>query len=120
MKIETNSQYHKAISAIETFIEKGFNKLSVVETKELESLSRDVENYENQKYPMPVYTSITDMLEYYMFEKSMNKTELSSYLEIPNSTLSEIMNGKKKINLSIAKKLHQKLNIDGNSILELA
>lgn len=120
MKIETNSQYHKAISDIETYIEKGFEKLSAAETKALESLSRDVEEYEHQKYPMPVYTSITDMLEYYMFEKSLNKTELSRYLEIPNSTLSEIMNGKKKINLSIAKKLNKKLHIDGNSILQLA
>ncbi len=55
-----------------------------------------------------------------MFENKINKVELSRYLEIPNSTLSEIMNGKKKINLAIAKKLHQKLDIDGNFILEVA
>jgi len=29
------------------------------------------------------------------------------------------MNGKKKINMAIAKKLHQKLKIDGNFILEM-
>ncbi len=50
----------------------------------------------------------------------MNKSQISKHLEKPNSTLSEIMNGKKKINLSIAKKLHQKLKIDGNFILEVA
>ena len=120
MKIETNSQYHKALAAIETFIEKGFNNLTAAETTQLESLSKQVETFESQKYPMPVYTSIKDILEYYMFENSINKTALSRHLQIPNSTLSEIMNGKKKINLSIAKKLHQKLHIDGNSILEVA
>jgi HTH-type transcriptional regulator/antitoxin HigA len=69
---------------------------------------------------MPIYTSIKDILEYYMFEKGINKVELSKQLEVPNSTLSEIINGKKKINLSIAKKIHQKLKIDGNFLLEIA
>lgn len=120
MKIATNSQYHRVLAQIEAFIEKGFSKLTKSETVQLENLSKDVEEYESQKYPMPIYTSIKDILEYYMFENSINKVALSKHLEIPNSTLSEIMNGKKKINLAIAKKLHQKLNIDGNFLLEVA
>src|SRR6478752_6742031 len=114
MKIVTNSQYHSALSEIESFIEKGFSNLTKSDTIKLEDLSKNVEEYESQKYPMPIYTSIKDILEYYMFENSINKVELSKHLQIPNSTLSEILNGKNRINLSIAKKLHQKLNIDGN------
>lgn len=120
MKIETNSQYHKALAEIETFIEKGFSKLTKSETTQLEILSKNVEDFERHKYPMPIYTSLNDILESYMFEKRINKVELSKQLEIPNSTLSELMNGKKRINLSIAKKLHEKLHIDGNFILEIA
>ncbi len=120
MKIVTNSQYHAALAQIEAFIEKGFSNLTKPETAELESLSKSVEEYETQKYPMPLHTDIVDVLEYYMFEHKINKTELSRQLEIPNSALSEIMSGKKKINLAIAKKLHQKLKIDGNFILEVA
>jgi len=120
MKIDTNSQYHSALAKIESFIEKGFANLTKAETTQLGNLSKSVEEYESKKYPMPIHTSINDILEYYMFENKMNKVELSRHLEIPNSTLSEIMNGKKKINLAIAKKLHQKLDIDGNFILEVA
>ncbi len=120
MKISTNSQYHSALAQIERYIEKGFKNLTKRETAELKKLSVTVEEYEMQKYPMPLQTDIREILEHYMFEKRMNKSQLSKQLEIPNSTLSEIMNGKKKINLSIAKKLHQKLNIDGNFILEVA
>ena len=120
MKIATNSQYHSALARIEGFIEKGFKNLSGPETEELQKLSLAVEEYEIAKYPMPIQASIREVLEYYMFENRINKNELSKKLEIPNSTLSEIINGKRKINLSIAKKLHQKLNIDGNFILELA
>jgi HTH-type transcriptional regulator/antitoxin HigA len=68
---------------------------------------------------MPLQTSIRDVLEYYMQENGVNKTELSKRLEVPDSTLSDIINGKKKINLTIAKKLHAKLKIDGNFLLEI-
>lgn len=120
MKIETNSQYHTALAQIEVFIEKGFNKLTKSETAKLESLSKSVEDYEAKKYPMPLHADLVDVLEYYMFEHKINKTELSRKLDIPNSALSEIMSGKKKINLAIAKKLHLNLKIDGNFILEVA
>lgn len=117
--ISTNSQYHSTLAKIESFIEKGFNNLTRSETLELQKLSLSVEEYELQKYPMPLQTGITEILEHYMLEQRLNKSQLSQQLEIPNSTLSEIMNGKKKINIAIAKKLHQRLKIDGNLILEI-
>lgn len=120
MKINSNSQYHSALSIMEMYIEKGFKRLNKTETEELKQLSLAIENYESEKYPMPIETDIIKILEHYMFENRINKNQLSKQLEIPNSTLSEIMNRKKKINLSIAKKLHQKLNIDGNFILQVA
>ena len=120
MKINTNSQYHTALAKIESFIEKGFKNLTKGETEELQKLSVEVEEYEMQKYPMPLRAGIKEILEHYMFEKKMNKSQLARKIEIPNSTLSEIMSGKKKINLAIARKLHQKLNIDGNFLLEVA
>ncbi len=58
MKIETNSQYHSTLAKIETLIEKGFSKLTKSETVQLENLSKSVEKYESQKYPMPIHTSI--------------------------------------------------------------
>ncbi len=119
MKITTNSQYYSTLAQIESFIEKGFKNLSKSETEQLQKFSVAVEEYETQKYPMPLHTGITEILEHYMLEQKLNKSQLSKQLEIPNSTLSEIMNGKKKINLAIAKKLHQKLKIDGNFILEV-
>jgi HTH-type transcriptional regulator/antitoxin HigA len=120
MKITTNSQYHGTLARIEAFIEKGFSNLTEKETEELKHISLAVETYESKKYPMPVQTTIPDILEDYMHENRINKAQLSKILEVPNSTISEIINGKKHINLSIAKKLHQKLNIDGNFLLETA
>ena len=120
MKINTNSQYHAALAKIEGYIEKSIRKLTKPETEELQKLSIAVEAYEMQKYPMPLQAGIREVLEQYMYEKKMNKTQLAKKLEIPNSTLSEIMSGKKKMNLAIVRKLHQKLKIDGNFLLEVA
>lgn len=120
MKIISNSAYHSALAKIEGYIEKGFKQLTAPETAALQQLSSAVEKYENEKYPMPLQTDIIKILEHYMFEHRMNRKEFSKHLEIPNSTLSEIMNKKKRINLSIAKKLHQKLKIDGNLLLKVA
>ncbi len=120
MKIASNSQYHTALAEIETFIEKGFGNLTKKETGKLEQISLAVEAYEKNRYPMPVATTIPALLEEYMHENKMNRVQLSQMLEVPNSTMSEIINGKKKPNLSIVKKLHDKLNIDGNFLLETA
>jgi HTH-type transcriptional regulator / antitoxin HigA len=117
--IINNSEYFSALALIEKFIEKGFDKLSPQETEELAQLSKNIEVYEMKKYPMPLQASLTSLLESVMHEKRINKSELSKILEISNSTLSEILNGKRSINLKIAKKLHDKFMIDGNVILEL-
>jgi HTH-type transcriptional regulator/antitoxin HigA len=118
--ILNNSSYHLALAKIESFIEKGFDQLSAGETAELEMLSSSVERYESQKYPMPLQSSIAGMLLDVMQDQRIKRSELSKLLEIPNSTLSDILNGKKKINISIARKLHEKLHFDGNTILESA
>ena len=116
--ITSNSEYHLALASIEKFIERGFSQLTKAETAELKKLSLEVEDYEQKKYPMPLQFNIIEMLEGYMFENRINRKELSKLLEVSNSALSEILNGKRPLNLTIAKKLHQKLNIDGNLLLE--
>jgi len=120
MKINSNSQYHTTLAKIESFIEKGLKNLTKLKTIELKKLSVAVEKYEMHKYPMPLQAGLKELLKQYMFENKLNKTQLAEKIEIANSTLSEIMNGKKKINLTIARKLHQKLKIDGNFLLEVA
>lgn len=116
--MNTNSDYYSALAQIEALIEKGFENLTVEETKLLSILSEEVEKFEATKYPMPLYSSITGLLESIMMEKRLNKSQLSNLLGVPNSTLSEIMNGKRRINLKIARKMHDKLKIDGNLIFD--
>jgi len=53
-----------------------------------------------------------------LFEKKINRVALASMLGIDVPKLSQIMNGKRKPDLTFLKALHQKLGIDGNFILD--
>ncbi len=69
---------------------------------------------------MPLETTLPELLQYYMYVNRLNQTELSKKLELPGSTISGLISGKKRLNMVIAKKLHQELKIDGNLLLEYA
>ncbi len=120
MKIESSSQYYEALAVIETFIETGFRNLNAQETEELREISLAVESFEKQKFPIPVSVTIPELLEEYMHENRMNQMQLSELLGMSNSTMSEIISGKRKANLTVLKKLCEKLHIDGNFLLETA
>lgn len=120
MQIVNQSQYYGVVAKIETFVEKGFNNLNEKETDELKELSIAVEQYEEKMYPMPLQTTLPDLLTYYMYTEKINQTELSKRLKMPSSTISGLITGKKKLNMDIAKRLHEELKIDGNLLLESA
>lgn len=50
----------------------------------------------------------------------MKQRELANLLEVPETRLSEVLRGKRRINLSMVKQLRTKLNIDADFILQYA
>jgi antitoxin component HigA of HigAB toxin-antitoxin module len=58
-----------------------------------------------------------DILNYIMKLEKFNQSQLSNELQISKSALSEILAGKKKPGLDVARILHQRFNIDGNLLL---
>jgi HTH-type transcriptional regulator / antitoxin HigA len=109
-----------AMAEIETYLTKGFDDLSEKEDAELERLSKMVSRYELIHFPMPVKHDLTVILEAYMREHHLTKQRLAMFLGVGNSTLSEVMNKKRPMTLDLAKRLHTKMNLDGNLILEMA
>jgi HTH-type transcriptional regulator/antitoxin HigA len=55
-----------------------------------------------------------------MFEMNLRQKQLAKILGISETRISELLTGKRKINIELAKKLHAKLNIDAHFILEAA
>ncbi len=119
-KIASNRAYYETMAKLETLLEKGFERLNEAETRHLKELSDAVEAYEMSRYPMPVKSSLESLLRSVMYENNLNKTELARMLEIPNSTLSGLLSGKRKINIGLARKMHEKFKIDGNLLLEVS
>jgi len=119
-KIKSRRDYHLIMADIETYLAKGFDNLSAEEEKALDILSKKVSEYEKVHFPMPVKHDLTTILEAYMKENGLTKQKLAAFLGVGNSTLSEVLNKKRAITLDFAKRIHSKMHLDGNLILEMA
>ena len=119
--ITTENQYNEALALIETFVQKGTNAMSPEEDEAFLRLALLVEAYEQRVAPMPLPPqSLVGMIQIKMFERRMRQKELATLLEVSETTLSEVLNGKRKVNLDLAKKLYKKLGISSDFILESA
>jgi HTH-type transcriptional regulator / antitoxin HigA len=125
--LSDHQDYFDAVEAVEALLGKataggGFNSLSAEETMNLQTLSLQLAAYEKQIKLMPLQTplSLPEMIGVKMVQFRLNQKGLAQLLSIPESRISEILNGKRKINISLAKALHEKLGIGADFILETA
>ncbi|WP_239986589.1 MULTISPECIES: helix-turn-helix domain-containing protein [Arenibacter] len=58
------------------------------------------------------------MIDLRMFEMGLKRKDLAPLLDTSASRISDYLNGKREITLTLAKALHQKLNIDSDIILQ--
>ncbi len=126
-KIQDRKEYNEVMKRIETLLQKttangGFDKLPAKEVETLKKLSVMAEQYEDSIPLMPIKSpsTLTEMIRYKMFEMNLRQKQLAKVLDISEARISELLTGKRKINLELAKKLHTKLNIDATFILEVA
>lgn len=81
-------------------------------------LAETIQSYEKEYVSFPLPTTLIGMIELKMYEMKLKQRDLAVILGIESSRVSEYLNGKRKINLEFAKKIHEKLGIDGNFILK--
>ena len=116
--ISNESEYQAALAAIEPFLQKGFEHLTVEEDEELARMTSLIEEYEAVHYPLPFKPkTLVEMLELKMFERKLKQKELAKVLQVTENRISEVMNGKRKVNMDLAKRLYLELNIDPHFIL---
>jgi HTH-type transcriptional regulator/antitoxin HigA len=116
MEIHTEAEYQAAIQRLEYLVDHEPNNLA-----EIVTLGNIVDAYENDNGHAPVHPdSLIARIEQEMFKRGLNKGQLAKLLEVPASRLSEILHGKRGVNLDFAKRLHYKLGIPGDFIMETA
>jgi antitoxin component HigA of HigAB toxin-antitoxin module len=119
MEAITNEiEYNNALNKIHLLMKKGEDNLTDADAESITNLANKIQAFEKVHYPLPMPKTIADMVELKMFEKKINRVTLASMLGIDAPKLSQIMNGKRKPDLTFLKALHQKLGIDGNFILD--
>jgi HTH-type transcriptional regulator/antitoxin HigA len=116
MTITTEIQYHAAVLEFKTLAGN-----SQVENRErLIELRDALDNYEvaaGQEPPQP--TSLAGRMEVEMYRLRMKQVDFAAFLGITTTRLSELLNGRRKPNLDLIKRLHTGLNIPGDELLKL-
>ena len=104
--IRNETEYHNALNRLE----KIFNaKQGTKEGDELEILSILVDKYENEHFPIDSPDPI-EAIKFRMDQLGIKQNDLAKIIGF-KSRVSEIINKKRKLSLTMIRKLHHQLNI---------
>ena len=123
--IDTTAIAKEKTQIIDTFfstIKRAGELLSEEDKEEYIRLSDAIEEYEAAYHPLPgrVSTLLTDTIREKMQEKGYNQRQTAQLLGISESRVSDLLNGRRPLNLNIAKRLRDYLNIPADFILDCA
>ena len=126
-KITTHDDYVDVINRIEKHLQKvtqlgGFATLSEAEAEELATLSVLAEQYENAipVFPIRPPQTLPEMLRLKMMQLNVKQKVMAKMLHISESKLSDVLTGKRRVDIDLAKKLYEILKIEAEFILQAA
>jgi len=117
-RIQSKEVYEVTMKEIDTLMKQGEENLSPKEMERLRILSEAAENYEDTHEPLPLPSSLADMIRMKMFQLKLKQHYTARLLGVSEAKLSLIMSGKQKPDIYFIKALHEKLNMDANQILQ--
>ena len=126
-EIQNLDDYIEIMNKIEFFIQKatkngGVDTLPPEEFDALNDLSLIANAYEKNvrnSFLSPPKT-ISDALKIKMMQLRLKQKDMANLLGIAESRLSEVLSGKRKVNMDLAKKLNRILKIEAEFILQTA
>lgn len=110
--IKTEDDYNQALKRLEQIFHAPIDSK---EGDEAEVLSILIEKYEEENYPIEAPDPIEAIL-FRMEQMGMTKKELADVLGY-KSRVSEIFSKKRKLTISMIRKLHKKMNIPYESLI---
>lgn len=114
--IKNNEQYETALERVYALMQKNL-KPDSKESDELEILSILIKEYENKHYPVPKPNPV-EAIKFRLEQMNMSEAQLSRILGY-RSRKSEILSGKRKLNLAMIRKLTEKLNIPAEVLIQI-
>ena len=128
-KLTTKQEYNKVKNLVESLIaeatEKGMlePEMDNEYTRKISDLSKQMAQYEDEYMdimPLREKTPLIKSIEEYFYARNMKQKEGAKFLGINESVFSQILSGKRRITMPLAKRLRTKLGIDSETILEYA
>ena len=125
MKIKTEKEFRAYQADMESIIAKGtslgdMELLSEEDKAKYIALSQAINEGESAYHPLPgkVSTLITDAIKARMEANNLKQKEAAKRLGISESRVSDILNGRRSLNLNIVKRLRDNLGIPADFILD--
>jgi HTH-type transcriptional regulator/antitoxin HigA len=111
--IKTEADYELALAEIERLFEADPD---TPEGDRLEVLVTLVEAYEDQHYGIPLPDPI-EAIQYYMESRGLTRQDLEPYIGT-RARVSEILNRKRPLTLTMIRRLHAGLGISGDILIQ--
>lgn len=125
MKIKTEKEFRVYQAEMEVLTAKGtdlgnMDLLSEEEKERYIALSQAISEWEAAYHPLPgrVSTLITDAIRKKMETENLKQKEIAKRLGISESRVSDILNGRRSLNLNIVKRLRDNFGISADFILD--
>lgn len=129
-RIDASELYDDAMAYVDALINEATANGSMTEpdadneyTREIGRIGGMCADYESLyyqaktlKFKSPLIASIEKELE----KRSLKQRQAAEFLEVKESTFSQIMTGKRPVSMRMAKRLYEKLNIDPVLIVKFA
>ena len=113
--IKTENQYDDALARVYDLMQTDIIA-DTPESDELEILSILIKEYENEHYPMPSPKPL-EAIKFRLDQMGLSEKELGEILGY-RSRKSEILSGKRKLSLSMIRKLNETLNIPAQILIQ--
>lgn len=128
-KLMTRKQYDEAKAKVEQLIAEATAK-GMLEpdmdndyTREITLYSQMMSDYEDEYLnivPLRQKSPLIACIEDYFYSHGMRQKDGAQMLGVNESQFSQIMSGRRRISMTFAKRLHSKLGINADLILEYA
>ena len=122
MTINTPEEFREAFRQYDALEAQGIDAHPEIQPT-ARALAEAIEDYELRMeiFPLPAKPqTLPAMIELKRQQKHLKQKDLAALLEIPAGRLSQILSGKRRVSIDLAKKLYERLNISPEFILKTA
>lgn len=128
-KLTTRKEYDEVKAAVEVLIAEATDKgllepdMDNEYTRQIAEMSKQMAQFEDEYMdilPLRQKTPLIKCIEDYFYARNMKQKDGAKLLGVNESVFSQVLSGKRHISMSLAKRLHSKLGIDSDLILEYA